>query len=226
MTVWQRIRWTNVARLAAALVALVVVTMWPRLASPPPEVPPGTPVPVAADPAAGSSPAIALHEGPDTRPEDPARRRAPSRSEPRASRESKRKQRRSNDSPRPHRTSKRSGTGKSGARAKAKPRAGDQGVASRQRVEKATSRPHHGAALSERQTPAHRHSARQPIAAPPAHRHSARQPIAAPPAQTSHYSPSPATPAAPHATTTPPLAAPPPPPATSRRAADEFGFER
>lgn len=213
MTVWQRIRWTNVARLAAALVALVVVTMWPRLASPPPEVPPGTPVPVAADPAAGSSPAIALHEGPDTRPEDPARRRAPSRSEPRASRESKRKQRRSNDSPRPHRTSKRSGTGKSGARAKAKPRAGDQGVASRQRVEKATSRPHHGAALSERQTPAHHHSARRPIAAPPA--------------QTSHYTPSPATPAAPHATTTPaPRAAPPPPPATSRRAADEFGFER
>src|SRR3954468_16896782 len=41
----RRVRWGNVARLAAALAALALVLAWPRLKSPAPPLPPGAPTP-------------------------------------------------------------------------------------------------------------------------------------------------------------------------------------
>src|SRR4051794_30007525 len=43
----RRIRWPNVARLAAALGVVALVAAWPRLAPRPPDVPAGTAVPLA-----------------------------------------------------------------------------------------------------------------------------------------------------------------------------------
>jgi hypothetical protein len=50
----RRVRWGNVGRLACAVVALALVVLWPRLATPPPGVPGGAAVPVA--PGAGVTP--------------------------------------------------------------------------------------------------------------------------------------------------------------------------
>src|SRR3954471_1607538 len=43
----RRIRWSNVARLATALGVVALVAAWPRLAPRPPDVPAGTPLPLA-----------------------------------------------------------------------------------------------------------------------------------------------------------------------------------
>jgi hypothetical protein len=48
---WRRIRWDNVARLAALVVLGLVVAVWPRLSGSGPRLPPVTAVPVGAPPA-------------------------------------------------------------------------------------------------------------------------------------------------------------------------------
>jgi hypothetical protein len=51
--VWRRIRWDNVARLAAIVALGLVVALWPRLGGRGPRLPPATAVPVGVPP--GSS---------------------------------------------------------------------------------------------------------------------------------------------------------------------------
>ena len=45
--VWRRIRWGNVARLAALIALALVVAVWPKLGDDPPRLPPAEPVPIA-----------------------------------------------------------------------------------------------------------------------------------------------------------------------------------
>jgi hypothetical protein len=45
--VWRRIRWGNVARLAALIALALVVAAWPRLGDDPPRLPPAEAVPIA-----------------------------------------------------------------------------------------------------------------------------------------------------------------------------------
>ena len=48
--VWRRIRWDNVARLAALVALVLLVVAWPRLSGRAPRLPPATAIPVAAAP--------------------------------------------------------------------------------------------------------------------------------------------------------------------------------
>ena len=48
--VWRRIRWDNVARLAALVALALLVVAWPRLSGRPPRLSPATAVPVATAP--------------------------------------------------------------------------------------------------------------------------------------------------------------------------------
>jgi hypothetical protein len=51
--VWRRIRWGNVARLAALVALGLVAAAWPRLGGDPPRLPPAEPVPLGGGEAGG-----------------------------------------------------------------------------------------------------------------------------------------------------------------------------
>src|SRR6476620_1569366 len=51
---WRRIRWDNVARLAALVALGLVVAVWPRLSGSGPRLPPATAVPVNGGPSGGA----------------------------------------------------------------------------------------------------------------------------------------------------------------------------
>ena len=76
---WRRIRWDNVARLAALLALVLLVVAWPRLSGRAPRLPPATATPVAPAP---RSPSGGLGRGQRTAME----RRAEAKGEPRAER--------------------------------------------------------------------------------------------------------------------------------------------
>jgi hypothetical protein len=89
--VWRRIRWDNVARLAALVALALLVVAWPRLGGRAPRLPPPTAVPVATAP-----PAVPQQSGGRslraTRPR-PAKR-APARRTERAKRPARAEQQR------------------------------------------------------------------------------------------------------------------------------------
>jgi hypothetical protein len=69
--VWRRIRWDNVARLAALVALALLVVAWPRLGGRAPRLPPGTDVPLGGEPAGDAA------SRPTPKPTRPARKPTP-----------------------------------------------------------------------------------------------------------------------------------------------------